>query len=217
MFTIEYDFFNLYHLKEKYKAVAQKYFYGTVMYFNDDKIKGTLREVTLGDGLVLQMADFKLLTEHVLKGMPHKKDHYAIHFVYVKNNTGFNFTFNGISSNIVFPEIQAAIMTSDEDNISFTGNSNLQYEAMNIIVHRSWLQNNIPELFETNNLLDRYFGMKEKRIWINMTDNNLTQQIKIAFEIQDGPFYKPLMEKLAGFIISSFFMNMEIKLQMQRV
>ena len=104
-------------------------------------------------------------------------------------------------------------MTSDEDNISFTGKSNLQYVVMNIIVHRSWLQKNIPELFETNHLLDRYFAMKEKRIWINMTDNNLSQQIKIAFEIQDGPFYKPLMEKLAGFIISSFFMNMELKMQ----
>ncbi len=213
MFTIEYDFFNLYHLKEKHKATVQKYFYGTVMSFSEGPIKGTLREVNLGEGLILQMADFNLSTDHILKGLPHKEHHYAIHFVYVKNNTGFNFTFNGISSAINFPEIQAAIMTNDEDAISFFGKAKLQYEVMSIIVPRNWLQQHIPELYEANNLLDRYFGLKEQRIWLNMTNNTLTQQIKIAFELQDGPFYKPLMEKMAGFIISSFFMHMEMKMQ----
>jgi hypothetical protein len=207
MLKVHYDPFNFYHLKDQFKTAVKKYYAGMEIIYNDPLVQGFTKVTELEEGLLIKLIHTNFTDNFEIKRGTLKEGFCTLHFIFLSNAKGASLSINDNTYTLTSDEFNIAFLTYADEQITFCGGKGIVFKSLIITMHKTWLQNNLPDIFSSETDFFKYSQNKENRIWLNLEKYRQRPQVQSAFEIQDGPFFKPVMQKLSSFLISSFFMH----------
>jgi hypothetical protein len=207
MLKVHYDPFNFYHLKDHFKTAVKKYYAGMEIIYNDPHVTGTTKVTELEEGLQIKLIHINFTDTFEIKRGALKDGYCTLHFIFLNNASGASLSINHITNTLNTDQFNFAFLTYADEQITFSGAKGTEFKSLIITMHKAWLQKNLPDIFSGADGFFMHTQKKENRIWLSLEKYRQKQQVQSAFEIQDGPFFKPVMQKLSCFLISSFFMH----------
>lgn len=207
MLKVHYDPFNFYHLKDQFKTAVKKYYSGMEIIYNDPLVQGFTKVTELEEGLLIKLIHTNFTDNFEIKRGTLKEGYCTLHFIFLSNAKGASLSINDNTYTLNSNDFNIAFLTYADEQITFCGEKGTAFKSLIITMHKTWLQKNLPDIFSGAANFFKYSQNKENRIWLSLEKYRQKQQVQSAFEIQDGPFFKLVMQKLSCFLISSFFMH----------
>ncbi|MDX1936892.1 MAG: hypothetical protein SFU21_07235 [Flavihumibacter sp.] len=175
--------------------------------YNDPLVHGFTKVTELEEGLLIKLIHTNFTDNFEIKRGTLKEGYCTLHFIFLSNAKGASLGINDNFYTLDTNQFNIAFLTYADEQITFSGAKGTEFKSLIITMHKTWLQKNLPDIFSGAEGFFMYSQKKENRIWLSMEKYPQKQQVQSAFEIQDGPFFKPVMQKLSSFLVSSFFMH----------
>ena len=211
MFVLKFNSFDFENQLSELAESVTTHHYGKKIIIKDSIATGFYKVLNFPNELKAVITNYVLNSDFIAERDNVRDDYYMLHINQVKAGSEFSVLINDGEVNFDDKIYTSVFLTDSKEPFGLKGTKGACFNQLKIVIPKPWLKKNLGDIC-SDELLEKYFGLKEQRLFFDSFDESYQILVDKVMNTEDTIYYLAVTQSFVTVITERFFCKMSNKL-----